>query len=38
VALGDLHALIATHLLTGGRPAEVRGLLRTDVNFERKAA
>jgi integrase len=35
-AIGDLHALIATHLLTGGRPAEVRGLLRTDVNFDRK--
>jgi len=35
-AIGDLHALVATHLLTGGRPAEVRGLLRTDINFDRK--
>lgn len=35
-AIGDLHALVAAHLLTGGRPAEVRGLLRSDVNFDRK--
>ena len=35
-AIGDLPALIATHLLTGGRPAEVRGLLRSDVHFDRK--
>lgn len=35
-AIGDLHALVATALLTGGRPAEVRGLTRADVSFERK--
>lgn len=36
VAIPDLHALVATHLLTGGRPAEVRGLAIDDVSFERK--
>jgi integrase len=36
VALGDLHAIVATFLLTGGRFAEVMGLARTDVNFDRR--
>jgi len=36
LALGDLHALVATFLLTGGRFAEVMGLARGDVNFERR--
>ena len=36
VAIPDLHALIATHLLTGGRPAEVRGLAIADVSFQHK--
>lgn len=36
VAIGDLHALVATALLTGGRPAEVRGLAIADVSFARK--
>src|SRR5207244_3024024 len=35
-ALGDLHALVATAVLTGGRPSEVLGLARDDVNFERR--
>lgn len=35
-AIGDLHALVATALLTGGRPAEVRGLARGDVNFQQR--
>jgi integrase len=34
-ALADLHAIVATFLLTGGRFAEVMGLARTDVNFDR---
>ena len=36
VAIPDLHALIATHLLTGGRPAEIRGLAIDDVSFANK--
>jgi integrase len=36
VAIGDLHALVATSLLTGGRPAEIRGLAIADVSFARK--
>jgi integrase len=31
-----LHAIVATMLLTGGRPAEVLGLEISDVNFSRK--
>lgn len=36
VAIPDLRALIATSLLTGGRPAEIRGLAVADVNFAHK--
>lgn len=36
VALGDLHAIVATFLLTGGRFAEVMGLAHADVNFDRR--
>jgi len=35
LAIGDLHAIVAASMLTGGRPGEVRGLAREDVNFER---
>lgn len=31
-----LHALVATHLLTGGRSAEVLGLCAEDISFDRK--
>lgn len=36
VALGDLHAIVATFMLSGGRFSEVMGLGRDDVNFERR--
>ena len=36
VALADLHAIVATFLLTGGRFAEVMGLAVADVSFPRK--
>lgn len=36
VAIGDLHAVIATYLLTGGRSAEVLGLEVNDVDFDQK--
>jgi integrase len=35
-ALPFLYPWLATHLLTGGRPAEIRGLQVSDVNFERQ--
>ena len=35
-AIPDLHALLATSLLTGGRPSEVAGLTVDDVSFARK--
>lgn len=34
-AIPDLHALLATSLLTGGRPAEIYGLTVDDVSFAR---
>ena len=36
VALADLHAIVATFLLTGGRFAEVMGLAVADISFARK--
>lgn len=36
VAIPSLYAIVAASLLTGGRPAEVRGLAVSDVSFERK--
>ncbi len=35
-ALSDLHALVSTFVLTGGRYAEVVGLAREDVSFTRR--
>lgn len=36
ISPATLHAILATMLLTGGRPSEVLGLQRRDVSFERK--
>jgi integrase len=36
IATPFVYPWLATHLLTGGRPAEVRGLQVSDVNFDRK--
>jgi integrase len=36
VSPATIHGILATMLLTGGRPSEVLGLQRRDVSFERK--